>query len=68
MSVWFFPFLRAQDVECVLVFDGTHFVMDRVAVVGVSVTALFFFVFFRFFVSTRQQEAGGLEVDVVVST
>ncbi|CAB1099753.1 unnamed protein product [Ectocarpus sp. CCAP 1310/34] len=26
--------VRAQDVECVLVFDGQQFVMDRVAVVG----------------------------------
>ncbi|CAM9428658.1 unnamed protein product [Ectocarpus sp. 12 AP-2014] len=26
--------VRAQDVECVLVFDGQKFVMDRVAVVG----------------------------------
>lgn len=28
-------FVRAQDVECVLVFDGKQFVMDRVSVVGV---------------------------------
>lgn len=28
--------LRAQDAECVLVFDGDKFVMDLVSVVGVS--------------------------------
>lgn len=26
---------RAQDLECVLVFDGNMFVMDRVSVAGV---------------------------------
>lgn len=31
---------RAQDVECVLVFDGSRFVMERVAVVGVSRVAV----------------------------
>lgn len=32
----YFSSIRAQDVECVLVFDGKQFVMDRVSVVGVS--------------------------------
>lgn len=27
---------RAQDLECVLVFDGNMFIMDRVSVIGVS--------------------------------